>query len=657
MDGPAIRISRLGSAPAIDGAVEAAEWADATLVDRPFVQFEPELGTPSPFRTVVRIGQTQTALYVAFEAYDPDMASLSAARSQRDGRLSHDDAVAVLLDTFADGRTAYLFRTNARAAQQDSRIADNGRTVDSNWDMAWRCAAVRHPDRWTAEFEIPFAGLRFAAEVDATWGINFIRDIPRRLETSLWSGPSESVYRVSGFGELRGLDVQRQDHPLQLIPYLLASIEQGNSAEFEAGADLRWRPSSWLGVDLTVNPDFALIEADVETINLTRFELSIPEKRPFFLDGNEMYEQRIRQFYSRRIGDITWGAKTSGTLGGTEFSAIATTEDIESPGGGRQADYGILRLQHSLARGSNIGLLAANRDFRGENAGSVGLDTTWFFSDTLGLTAQLLRAHGPTADGGLAWFVRPAWETATSHLHVRYTHIDAGIREDINAVGFLRDDDRKEFDARASHIFWFDHSPIEKVEPSINYNRYRSQAGVLRSWEFEAEIDIEFRSGWEIEIEHFDEFKLFEQEFRNDRTTLEVGWDGRDGRSASAFVGNGQNFDADLTLYGLEFRWPIGDRWRLSYELTRLELSPDREGESTTIHVFDALYAIHTDLFAKLFVQTNSAIDKENIQLLGVWRFQPPFGSLQLAYQSGTSERGQVSDQGDTLFTKFSWVF
>jgi hypothetical protein len=73
--------------------------------------------------------------------------------------------------------------------------------------------------------------------------------------------------------------------------------------------------------------------------------------------------------------------------------------------------------------------------------------------------------------------------------------------------------------------------------------------------------------------------------------------------------------------------------------------------------VFDALYAIHTDLFAKLFVQTNSAIDKENIQLLGVWRFQPPFGSLQLAYQSGTSERGQVSDQGDTLFTKFSWVF
>jgi hypothetical protein len=656
-DGPVIPVARLAAAPTVDGRLEAAEWADATLVDRPFVQFEPELGAPSPFRTVVRIGQTETALYVAFEAFDPDMDSLSAARSQRDGRLSNDDSVAVLLDTFADGRTAYLFRTNARSAQRDSRIADNGRTVDSNWDMAWHCATLRHADRWTAEFEIPFAGLRFASEADATWGINFIRDIPRRLETSLLFGPSESVYRVTGFGQLRGLDLQRQDDPLQLIPYLLASIEQGESAEFEAGADLRWRPSSRMGIDLTVNPDFALIEADVETINLSRFELSIPEKRPFFLDGNEMYDQRIRQFYSRRIGDITWGAKASGTLGHTDFSAIATTEDIESSSGGQPADYGIFRLQHSLARGSNIGLLAANRDFRGDNAGSVGLDTTWFFSDTLGLTAQLRRAHGPTADGGLAWFVRPSWETATSHLHVRYTHIDAGIREDVNAVGFLRDDDRKEFDARASHTFWFDDGPVEKVEPSVNYNRYRSQAGVLRSWELEAELDIEFRNGWEIEFEHIEEFKLFEKEFRNDRTKVGVGWNSRAGRSASVFAGHGVNYDEDLALYGLEFRWPVGERWRLSYELTRLQLTPDRDNDSTTIHVFDAVYAIHTDLFAKLFVQTNSAIDKENIQLLGVWRFHPPFGSLQLAYQSGTSERGRESQQDDTLFTKFSWVF
>ena len=654
-----LQITNLEVAPRIDGNIEMQEWEGAVLIDQTFVQYEPEFGAPSPFRTVVRIGQTETALYVAFEAYDPEVSRISAARTQRDDRLSRDDSVAVMFDTFFDLRTAYLFRTNVLATQQDGRIADNGRTVDMRWDAAWRSAASRHADRWTAEFEIPLSVLKFPTDADGSWGINFIRTIPRRLETSLWSGPSEAVYRVSGFGELRGLNVQAQEDPLQFIPYLLGSYEDGGSTELEAGADLRWRPSSRLGVDLTYNPAFALVEADVETINLSRFELRIPEKRPFFLEGNEMYSQRIRQFYSRRIGDITWGAKTSGKLGRTDFSAIATSEDlkIEDTGGEGTANYGTLRLQQGLSRGSNIGLLMANRNFEGDNAGSIGLDTTLFFTDTLGMTAQLTRVHGPTADGGLAWFVRPSWDTSTSHFHIRYTNLDTGIKDDFNTVGFMRDDDRKEFDTNVRHAFWFEGGVVQKVQPSINYNRYRSQEGVLRSWRVDAEIDIEFHNGWEIEIEHMDEFKLFEKEFRNDRTTVEFGWDGRDGRAVSVYVGSGVNYDSDMTLYGGRIRWPFGDRWRFSYELTRLELTPDPDDESTTIHVFDALYAFHPDLYVKAFVQTNSSIEKENIQLLGVWRFQPPFGALQLAYQRGTSEQGEESQQGDTFFTKFSWVF
>jgi hypothetical protein len=596
----ALQITMLEVAPTIDGNIDASEWAGAALVDQPFMQFEPEFGVPSSFRTVVRIGQTGTALYVAFEAFDPDISRLAAASTQRDGDLDRDDSVAVLFDTFADLRTAYLFRTNALATQQDGRVADNGRTVDLRWDAAWRSAATRHADSWTIEFEIPFSILKYAADTHRSWGVNFVRTTPRRLETSLWSGPSEAVFRVSSFGELRGLKVQKQEDPWQLIPYVLGSIEEGEGTDFEAGADVRWRPSSQLGVDLTINPDFALVEADVETINLSRFELRIPEKRPFFLEGNEMFNQRITQFYSRRIGAITWGAKASGKLGRTDFSTIAASEDLEIQGSGGEetANYGTVRLQHSLARGSNIGLLASNRNFEGEDAGSIGVDTTMFFTDTLGMTAQLMRVHGPTADGGLAWFLRPAWDTATSHFHVRYTNLDVGILEDINAVGFLTDDDRKEFDTNAGHIFWLDSGSIERVKPSVNYNRF-----------------------------------------------------------FSAFAGSGFNFDNDLTLYGANVQRPVGDRWRFSYELTRLELKPDLDNDSTTIHVFDILYAFHPDLFAKVFVQTNSAIDKENIQVLWVWRFQPPFGSLQLAYQRGTSEQGQQSQQGDTFFTKFAWVF
>ena len=658
----AVDVAFLEQAPTIDGMIDELEWAGAGFIDQAFVQFAPDFGIASPYRTVVRVGQTETALYIAFESFDPDPSRLAAAIATRDGRLDADDSVTVALDSFGDNRTAYAFRTNALATQGDSRIADNGRVVDQQWDAAWLSAATRGEDRWTAEFEIPFSILRYSAESEVTWGVNFIRTTPRRLETSLWSGPGETIWRVTSFGELNGIDVSlspEETDQWDVIPYALAAVEADKNPDYEAGLDVRWRPSSRLGVDLTINPDFALIEADVEEINLTRFEFRVPEKRPFFLEGSEMFNQRFRQFYSRRIGDITWGAKASGKLGDTDFSAIVTSEDrmLEDALGEATADYAVIRLQHGLARGSNIGLLAATRDFQGENAGSIGLDTTAYFTDTVSMIGQLMRVHGPTADGGLAWFLRPSWDTSTSHFHVRYGYIDENVMEDINAVGFFTDDDRKEFDTNASHTFWLDDGPIENVRPRVNYNRYRSQEGVLRSTALSANVDVVFRNGWEVALQYRDEFKLFEKEFDNDRTVLTATWDSRDGRLVSAYAGSGYNFDNDLTLYGATVEWPFGDRWRFSYDLTRLELEPDLENETTTIHVLEVLYSFNPDLFLKLFVQTNSAIDKENVQVQWVWRFKPPFGSLQIAYQRGTSEQGQESEQGDTFFTKFSWVF
>lgn len=657
-----VDVAFLEQAPMIDGEIGESEWAGAGLIDQAFTQFEPDFGAASPYRTVVRVGQTATALYVAFEAFDPDPSRLAAAITTRDGRLNADDSVTVALDSFGDNRTAYVFRTNALATQEDGRIADNGRTIDGQWDAAWRSAAARGEDRWTAEFEIPFSILRYSTGSEVSWGVNFIRTMPRRLETSMWSDPGETIWRVSSFGELNGIDVSRSPQETDtwdVIPYALAAVEEDQDPDYETGIDVRWRPSSQLGVDLTVNPDFALIEADVEELNLTRFELRVPEKRPFFLEGSEMFNQRFRQFYSRRIGDITWGAKASGKLGDTDFSAIVTSEDrmLEDGLGEATADYTVIRLQHGLARGSNIGLLAANRDFQGEDAGSVGLDTTMYFTDSLNMTGQLMRVHGPTADSGLAWFLRPSWDTSTSHFHVRYGYIDENVKEDINAVGFFTDDDRKEFDTNLRHTFWLDDGPIENVRPSVNYNRYRSQEGVLRSTVLNANVNVVFRTGWEVALQYRDEFKLFEKEFQNDRTVLTVTWDGRDGRLVSAYAGSGYNFDNDLTLYGATVEWPFGDRWRFSYDLTRLELEPDLENESTSIHVLEILYSFNPDLFVKFFVQTNSAIAKENVQAQWVWRFKPPFGSLQIAYQRGTSEQGQQSQQGDTFFTKFSWVF
>ncbi|TFG38846.1 MAG: hypothetical protein E4H44_03190, partial [Candidatus Aminicenantes bacterium] len=378
--------------PVIDGVLDDEVWTGASEVEG-FVQFEPEFGTPSPFRTVVLIGFTPDTLYVAFRTFAPDPARIAAAVTSRDGDLERDDSVMVSLDTFHNGRTAYFFSTNTLSVQTDGKVADNGRTVDTKWDGTWECAASRTEDGWSVEFAIPFRMLRFKGGDDVSWGINFQRRVPRRLETSLWSGPGESQWRVSEFGSVDGLAVRATDFKkIAFIPYTLVVGEKGESVEVEIGADLRFRIANNMSADLTVNPDFALIEADGEQINLTRFELFVPEKRPFFLEGIEMCEQRIQQFYSRRIGDITAGGKFVGEPGGFEIAAIATRSDLEheDPGGASpalvDADYTVLRMVRGVFGSSTIGLLAANRRAEGENTGSFGLDTTLFFSETLGMT-------------------------------------------------------------------------------------------------------------------------------------------------------------------------------------------------------------------------------------------------------------------------------
>jgi len=660
-EGRSVAATRFPKPPVIDGRPDEEVWNLAQPVEG-LIQFEPQNGERSPLRTVVRIGYDDDALYVAFYCYDPNPSGISAALTKRDSSLTGDDAVAIFLDTFNDDSSCTAFVTNLLGTQWDFRVADNGRSTDSSWDATWFSAATRTEDGWTAEFAIPFRILKFKAGADRTWGLNFGRSYPRRLETSYWVGPLENELRVSQFGNLTGLDLQGKLKHYEIIPYVISQLQEGEKTEAEVGIDLRYRVTSTLGTDIALNPDFATIEADSERINLTRFELRLTEKRPFFLEGAELFRQRINQFYSRRIGDIPWGAKLNGKLAGWDVSFIGAQSDPAETAGdfeneGRNGTYTVIRGKRGLFGGSNIGFLAANRRWRGENQGSIGVDATLFFTKTLGMTAQFVRAHGPENDGAVAWFLRPAYDSANSHFHVRYSNWDKGLMENMNAVGFVRDDDRKEFDTNISHTFWLKRGGIEKISVEENYNRYWSQEGVLRSWESDFEFEIEFKNKWGFEISRNDEFKLYEKGFNNRRTSLEVGFDNRGGRSASVSYSFGRNYDSDLQLLRGGVSFKITDAWNVNYALTRLWLDPDPDDDSTWIHSIRSNYYFNKDFYLKLFFQTNSVINKKNTQAVLVWRFLPPFGALQFAYQYGTSRFGTASDQGHTLFSKMSWVF
>ena len=458
-------------APVIDGVLADDEWAGAPLLSD-FLQYQPQRGAPASERTEVLVLQDDQALYVAFRVWDSQTPTAQITR--RDASLTSDDMVGFTLDTYRDRQSAYLFITNLLSTQQNARIADDGRTIDTAWDAEWASAAAPTEFGWTAEFVIPFSSLRYEPGEDRLWGINFGRTLRRTLEFSFWAGPVDNPTRISQSGELRGLDLPRPPRPADLIVYGLSRAADGQDTDWDTGADLRFSPDPTVTMNATVNPDFATIEADREQVNLSRFEISLPEKRPFFLEGNELYRQRIQTFYSRRISDIRGGGRVVGKKGPWTYSATGV--------GGEPGDFsdspffGVGRVRRDLGR-SNVGATWAERRLDGRTNGSVGLDATLFFSSTFGFTGQAIQSYGEFDDGTTAFFLRPSYDSPTGHFHVRYTHLGDRFGDNINSVGFVRDDDRRELDSAVEKTVWVDSGPLERVEYSSNYNIYWGQDG------------------------------------------------------------------------------------------------------------------------------------------------------------------------------------
>ncbi len=642
---------RAPAPPVIDGALDEEAWEIAARATD-FIQFEPQRGEASQHRSEVLVMYDSTAVYVAFRLWDSQ--PLTAQLTRRDAELINDDAVYVILDTHHDRQSAYFFGLNPLGTQEDGRIANDGRTMDNTWDEVWHSAAQRTEWGWTAEIAIPLSSIRYGVGEDMTWGANFGRVRRRTLETSFWSGPLENLGRVSQAGTLEGLDLPRQLRRSYAIVYGLSRLQEGESPFWDAGGDLRLTPAPEWSIHATVNPDFATIEADQEQINLTRFELSLPEKRPFFLEGSEMYRQRIRTFYSRRISDITGGARVVGRSGGWSLGYLSA---LSEPSNGEEKGlYNVARVQRDLGR-SNIGMVWADRRLEGDHQGSVSLDATLFFTPTLGMTAQFANSYGPSDSGTGAFFIRPSYDSPTGHFHVRYTYLGERFADNANVIGFIRDDNRRELDSAISKTLWFRTGALERLSYRSNYNIYWGVDDTLRSWKIDESLAFEFRSLWSASLSHTEEFKKFEKDFRNRETGLAIGYNTRSYQSLRAGYRFVKNFDSDFQLVTGSASYKVTPELSVEYELQRLLLDPDPDDETTWIHVARASHFFTNDLFIRLFFQTNSAIDRRNLQAVFVWRYLPPFGTIQIAFQRGTAEFGLPSEQGNTLFIKATRVF
>lgn len=652
--------------PVIDGTLDPQEWRGAAQVSD-FLQLVPRRGEPAEQETRVYLLIDTTHLYVGVHALDDRPDAVTARLNNRDDPLTQDDSITIYLDTFHDRRTCYFFATNPLSTQTDGRITDNGRVEDTVWDAAWQVAARRLDDGWSAEFAIPLRVLQFRAGPDRTWGFNIGRSHRRTLEDSFWAGPLQAANRVSQYGELRGLSLEGGAKRWDVIPYVQGSVAQANSrgeggsTRGNAGVDLRYTFRPETIANLTVNPDFAIIEADEEFVNLTRFEVQLQERRPFFQETNDRFRQRIQSFYSRRIGDIDAGGKVMSRNGKWESTVLSVrSANIETPetsdGGFAHANYTVGRVERELSAGSQVAFQVANRNLGGENRGSAGLDTSLRFNRVMTFSGQLLQATGPVAGGKLAYFVRPAWDTSTFHFHYRFTHLGDAFADNANAIGFIRDDDRREMDSDVRKQFFFDKGPVQRISFDSRNNIFWSQKNVLRGYHNIVSSDFDFRNRWTIGSQLSNQFRQFEKGFHNDTARISLGYNTREFQSWQVFYEAGKNFDSDLRAVGAGLKRKLTTKLSTEYQLSRVWLDPDPSSRATVIHVLRARQNFTRDMFIRVFFQTNSVIDRRSLETVFVWRHKPPFGALQFAFQRGRAAFGQRSEQSNTFFVKLTQV-
>ena len=654
----------------VDGILNEDAWALADSISG-FTQFVPVYNAPSLYNTTVKVLYNDRMVYFAFICSDPEPDKITAKITKRDDNLPRDDGVVVFLDTFHDRSNAYFFAVNPIGTQSDGRFSDNGRTSDVEWDTSWESGAKIGAFGWTAEIGIPFEVLKFDTR-NTVWGFNAERRTARSLERCFWVSDLTAMFRVSQFGTLSNLNLQSLSVKRHtIIPYSQFQFQKGKKYRDDYGVDARFNLSSNIGIEGTVNPDFATIESDVEQVNLTRFELSYSEKRPFFLEGAEGYSTRIRQFYSRRIGEIPWGIKINGKVSDWNVNALTTLSDPASAGAdvdkGSEALYSVFRVGREIRDGSNVGVIGTNRHYGGKDSGSLGLVSTLFFTDVLGMTGQIINTWGEADTGTWTYFFRPSYDSQFTHFHVRYTDIGEGVRENMNATGFVRDDDRREIDSELEKTFWINRFGIESLSPGVNYNRYWSQAGKLRSWEDRNTLSMKFLKKWEYSIRHTEEFIRYEKDFRNRYLTNEVEFDNKLGTAISFEYTFGRNYDRDLERAGGGIDIKMLEEWTVTYNFSRYWFRPTTFDDNSWIHYVRSTYYVTNDLYFKVFYQTKHRIYrglpdpeldllKKNLQLVFVWRFIPPFGSVQVAYQEGSSYYFENDPDYTSLFLKVAWV-
>ena len=530
-----------GEPPIIDGRVDDAIWQTIKPYTD-FTQQDPTEGAPASERTEVRLMVGKGHVYIGIICFDTDPSKIILSQARRDASLSEVDSIVMVLDTFNDNQNAFVFGTNALGIEYDGQVAREGQTsgvsfgggggaggggttrggisaFNLNWDGDWTVKAQVTDRGWETEIAIPLKTLRYETGTDRTWGFNVLRNIRHKNEQVYLAAIPRGfdIYRVSMASKVSGLNLPpRRD--IKITPYVLGSANKDFTRttdtvdkKADVGVDFKWGIRPNLTLDLTVNTDFAQVEADEEQVNLTRFDLFFPEKRPFFLENASTFQfgqpQQIDLFFSRRIGlsatgapiDIVGGGRLSGKVGGWNVGVLnIQTDDAEDLNGNRIAtdtNFSVVRAQREVGR-SSYGAVFVGRYATGDPLISAakwnrayGLDANVQMTQNQRVSAFIARTDTPGAVGsdysGRAFynFTNNLWQISGG-----FSQVGERFNPEVGFLprrGYRRPEFRAFFSPQPKSIPW-----IRRISPHYSYNSFygfddRLQSSMMHMHYFE----------------------------------------------------------------------------------------------------------------------------------------------------------------------------
>jgi hypothetical protein len=520
----ALPLQRLTGPVVVDGVPDELAWREVTPL--PLTMHLPVFqGTPTQ-RTEIRVAYDDDAFYAAGWFYDTDPSGIRINSLYRD-RWNGDDAFAIYLDTFNDNRNAKWFGTTPAGMRFEQLVSDDGATLNGSWDTFWDARSTITSEGWFSEVRIPFSSLGFQTVDGRTvMGLTVTRLVSRLNERVTFPAIDAAFQfrqpSVAADVVLEGVEAER---PLYVTPYVLGGMERvtrltqdetayeaDDDPSREVGLDLRYPLSSELTLDLTVNTDFAQVEADDEQVNLDRFSLFYPEKRRFFQERSELFDFLMgssggRLFHSRQIGlapgvrvPILGGARLVGRAGAWDVGLLEMqTDDVDGVPG---ENFGVARVRRGVINPfSNVGAMVTTRLSGDDHNVAYGLDANVrVFGDDY-VQARLAQTFDDADSSGVGALDRAQWYLNWSRRATRGLEYQASTTRSGGAyrpeAGFLP---RRDFTTANALVQWYvftdDHAWLRRIWPGgLAFSTFRNSDDALESGQYAFWVQWETKAG------------------------------------------------------------------------------------------------------------------------------------------------------------------